>query len=479
MSSLYGRFLRHVFLPLGDAVRGVPIGRVLHLLSQSQWWSKAELQAYQSEKVNKLIASSYAHVPAFREIMESHRLTPQDIRSATDLPKLPLMRKDVIRHNYPGRITNTAIPSRHLVTMRTGGSTGEPLCFKQSRMSRAWDRASYYRYLRWCGSDRGEPLFSVWGQLVVSDTHTRWVRQMKLRLVTRQFGLDAFNMSDETIGRFLGLMREYRPKVLRGYTSALIELGRWVQEEGLDLPVLQSIATTAEQVSPEQRAMLESVFQAPVFNQYGCAETGGIAYECDRHAALHIASEHCVVEIVDEDGLPLPVGEAGLVALTNLDNEATPFVRYVNGDVAALLPDSCPCGRGLPLMSAVTGRTADMIIGLNGSRVHGEFFTHLLNESGWTERLPVEAFQVIQTHRDRLEFHLVSGRPPAGHEQELVIRRIQDYLGDMTVDLRCVKRIDRSRSGKQRFTLRLWNPSDEEPPKDAVRNGRRAMGEQV
>jgi phenylacetate-CoA ligase len=301
---------------------------------------------------------------------------------------------------------------------------------------------------------------------VVAGRQARWVSRLKHRLVTRQFDLDAFNMNDETIGRFLDLMHRYRPRILRGYTSALIELGRWAEEKRVKLPPLGSIATTAEQVLPEQRNALEAAFKAPVYNQYGCAETGGVSYECNHHTGLHIASEHCIVEIVDEEGHPVPPGETGLVALTNLDNEATPFVRYVNGDMASLLPDPCPCGRNLPLMSAVTGRTADMIIGLNGNRVHGEFFTHLLNESRWTETLPVRAFQVVQTDRDRLEFRIVAGRSPKDTEVQQLIGRMQEYLGLMTIELQCVERIDRSRSGKQRFTLRLWNPDEDKEARE-------------
>lgn len=459
MSNLYTRFLRGVALPLGDWMRGVPIGQAMRVLNEAQWWPAEKVKAYQAEKLRRLVRSSFENIAYVRDMMQGRGLKPEDIQSADDLVKLPLLTKQIIRENYPERITHRGIPESKLFTMRTGGSTGEPVFFKLSRATRAWDRASYYRYVQWCGSDRAEVMMTVWGQLVVADRHSRLVWYLKRRFITREFLLDAFTMTPATMRQFADLMHRLRPAVLRGYTSALVDFGRFVEQERIAVPPLKALSTTAEQILPEQREFLERVFSARLFDQYGCAEVGGAAYECESHSGLHVAAEHCIIEIVDEDGRPMPPGVPGMVALTNLDNEATPFIRYLNGDMAATIAGPCPCGRGLPLMSSVTGRTSDMIYGVNGTRAHGEFFTHLLNELGLTEGLPVREFQVVQTHKDRLQFKVVSDRPASEQERQQVVRRIRDYLGDMVVEYEQVERIDRTGSGKRRFTLRLWNPS--------------------
>jgi len=459
MSSIYGGILRGVILPIGDWVRGVPIGQVLDFLETSQWWTPAELRKLQNRKLAELVRTAYETTGYYRRMMDAARLKPSDFLTVDDLAKLPLLTKKVIRDQYPAELINRTIPKRHLVTHRTGGSTGEPLFFSISRQGRAFDRASYYRFLRWCGGGRGETLFTVWGQLVVAESRFRFVDVLKRRLITRSRSMDAFRMTPETMTEFMSELTRKRATILRGYTSALVELSRFVEGRGCACPDLKAVATTAEQVLPEQRRLMERVFGVPVFDQYGCGETGGIAYECPQHSGLHIAAEHCIVEIVDDEGNPLPPGRTGRVALTNLDNEATPFIRYLNGDEAALLTESCPCGRGLPLMSSVAGRTSDMIHGVNGNRAHGEFFTHLVHELGWTERLGVREFQVVQTHKDRLRFRVVSASPPSKEEWARLTRQIKDYLGEMDVDCQEVEKIDRSRSGKLRFTVREWDPA--------------------
>ena len=452
--------LRKVLLPAGDALRGVPLGTALAEMEETQWWSREQLVELASRKLGKLIRHCYERMPAIQNVMRQRGLTPDDIRTLDDLPKLPLMTKDFVRAEFPSGL-DPRLPRRDRLVHRTGGSTGEPMFFYLSRRARATDRAGFYRHLRWVGSERGELIFSVWGELVVAPWKKRLARGLKLRMITRNHVLDAFEMTPAAMDGFLDLMRRRKPAVLRGYTTALVELARHVCVNGRRIPELRAVLTTAEQSLAWQRDLLQRAFSAPVFDQYGCGEVQGVAYECPAHTGLHIALEHAVVEIVDEAGNRKPPGEAGRVALTGLDNLATPFIRYLNGDEAALLPEPCPCGRGLPLMSPVRGRTADMIYGVNGQRAHGEFFTHLINEVGWTESLPITEFQVVQADRDLLRFDLAAGRMPPTLEIDRVTGRIRDYLGPMRVEFRRVEHVDRGRSGKRRFTVRLWNPPDQ------------------
>lgn len=458
MSSPYDRLLRSVILPFGDWYRQIPIGKALDLLEESQWWPASRLREYRDRKLRALIAQAYEHVPYYRQVMDGRGLKPADVQTAEDLPKLPLLTRQVLREVSRDRFLNQAMPAGEMSRGRTGGTTGEPLVFYISRTSRAFDRATLYRFYRWCGGDRGELLFTVWAQLIVASRWADLMRRWKRRYITREWILDAFAMTPESMRKFVEAMRRHRPKMLRGYTSALAELARFVSQEGLQTPALRAITTTAEPILPEQREILERAFRAPLYDQYGCAEVNGVAFECERRDGLHIACEHAIVEVVDQNGQPVPPGQNGRLLLTHLDNEAMPFIRYETGDLGALRSGMCPCGRPLPLMEPVHGRTLDMIYGLNGQSVYGAFFIHLQNELGWTQDLPIHEFQVVQKAADRLEYRLVSGRPPTAEELKLFIQRTQDYLGPMQIDYRQVERVDRTRSGKLRYTICEWNP---------------------
>jgi phenylacetate-CoA ligase len=448
--STYGRCLRQVLLPLADRARGVPIGSVLETLEQTQWWPERELVALQGRKLRALVRAAAGTFPTYARLLADHGIRPEAIRGVEDLQTLPLVTKELVRAAH----ADDAGKRRGWVTVRTGGSTGEPLYFRQSRQCRTWDRASYYRFLRWCGSDRGEVLFAVWGDPVVMQVSSRLMRRLQLRFVTRQKALDAFRMTPDRMDEFIDDMWRDRPLMVRGYASALVELGEYLRSTGRRPPPLTAVATTAEQLLPLQRRLIEHAFAAPVFDQYGSAEVGGAAYECDRHAGLHVASEHCIVEVIDGQGRAVPAGQAGELAVTNLDNEAAPFIRYVNGDRGAIAAGGCDCGRALPLLTAIEGRTCDLIRGVNGNAAHGEFFTHALHELGWTERLELRAFQVAQVDDRALDVRIVAAHGPGPDDVRQLTRRIQDYLGPMRVELRLVDRLERSGSGKFRFIVR-------------------------
>jgi phenylacetate-CoA ligase len=467
--DLYGRFLQRLVFPLGDRVRGVPIGQVLGLLSESQWWPANKIQELQSEKLRILVGKAYEHVPYYRRLMDKHGIRPADIQTVNDLTRMPLLTKDIVHAEYPDGLVNRSIPRSQLSASATSGSTGQPKQFYLSRATRTWDQAAYYRCLQWCGADRGEHHFLVWGAPVVMSAYERMERKLKTTLLTRQTQLSTWKMEAATMERFLRGMRRYAPVLLRGYTTSLTRLGRFAKENGLDIPPVKAVNTTAEQVLEQDRVALRELFNAPVFDQYGCGECNGIASECAEHRGLHVFQEHCVVEILDDEGAPVAPGQPGRVVLTNLDNEAFPFIRYVCGDVASWVGETCPCGRNLPLLSGITGRIADTIYGVNGNRVWGWFFAAVMMQTGLSAALGVKEFVFVQTGRDRLRLDLASDREPTPQEMESLCSRIREYLGPMQIDSRRVTQVDRGRSGKLRYAIQEWQPSNAGEPHEPPR----------
>ena len=98
---------------------------------------------------------------------------------------------------------------------------------------------------------------------------------------------------------------------------------------------------------------------------YGLSEVigPGVSIECPQQNGLHIFEDHFLPEIVDpQTGEPLPYGERGELVFTTLTKEALPVLRYRTGDITALHPEPCACGRTLVRMDKISGRTDDMII---------------------------------------------------------------------------------------------------------------------
>jgi phenylacetate-CoA ligase len=189
-------------------------------------------------------------------------------------------------------------------------------------------------------------------------------------------------------------------------------------------------------------------FTAPVANGYGGRDAGFIAHECPE-GGLHITAEDVIVEILDARGQPVPAGENGAIVITHLASRDFPLIRYATGDVGALDPHPCPCGRGLPLLQRVEGRVTDFVVAHDGTVMHGLALIYILRD------LPqVRAFKIIQESLDCTRVLLVSvdGLPPALRLS--IITQFRARLG-ATVDvvIEEVAAIPAEASGKHRYVI--------------------------
>ena len=156
--------------------------------------------------------------------------------------------------------------------------------------------------------------------------------------------------------------------------------------------------------APHLRATLRSHWNARYFDTYGCNEIGTLALQCPFHEQMHVQSEHVLLEILRTDGSPCVSGEVGRVVVTDLHNFAMPLIRYEIGDQAAFGPP-CPCGRGLPTLQMVAGRTHDLAVDPTGRR----FFVHGA-QGFWVSAAPILQRQVVQRAAHLLEVRFVAER---------------------------------------------------------------------
>jgi phenylacetate-CoA ligase len=449
MTSPRAAVFRAIYSLLGSSV-GVPVWSTLQDLIDSQYWSRDRLEALQLAKLRSLLEHAYQTVPYYREVMDETGVRPHDVRVVSDLVRLPLLTRKTLQQSFPNSLASTQ--ARHYRVARTGGSTGAPVRFYVDRKVRTIERACYYRFLSWMGYGLGEPMVRLWGAPVVSTPAAR-LQQFARWQLYRVDSYDAFKLDEQLFETISRRIRQRKPTLLRGYTTALVAFAEYVRAHSLVFPSLKAVTTTAEVLHDYQRRLLQDAFHCGVFDQYGCGEVNNIAANCEMQAGLHVAIEHAIVEIVDDRGLPVAPGQLGHIAVTNLDNYAMPFIRYLNGDQAVASGNDCSCGRQLPMIEKVVGRTVDLIVGLNGRRVHGEFFTHLLHELGWTERLVVTAFRVEQHTKNDLTFDVVARRAPSAADVELLKTKVSEFLGPVELKLRLADEIPASSSGKRRFTL--------------------------
>jgi len=449
----YTAFLERVAMPVAGIMRGMPVASYWKSLEESQWWSPEEIRALQWRKLKRLLEHAYDRVPYYRRRMDEAGITPADIRDWEDLARFPISTKDDIRAAFPDEAVAQGVDRGTLLTYASSGSTGQPFRYYITRGEKARRWAIVLRYWSWAGLRPGVPYANLTGGAPGAFKGSGWLKRLEL-WATRVLELPAFALYEGNVQDYVARIRRFRPRTMRGYASTMYFLARHLKERGEALP-LDAVLTLGETLYPHQRELIEEVFGCPVYDAYG-GEAMEAAAQCGHHQGYHINAESVLAEVVDREGRPLPPGERGQLVLTNLDNYAMPFIRYNIEDVGVLSAESCPCGRGLPLLESVEGRLTDIFVTPAGKVLVVHFFTLLLMRAEG-----VEQYQVVQERPDRIVLRLVPNERFSRQEEERLLTEIERYVGPgVEVAVELVEEIPLTRTGKRRFFISQVAPEE-------------------
>jgi phenylacetate-CoA ligase len=368
---IYQRFVRDVLQPL-SLWRAGETAQLSYRreLERSQFFSAEEVRALQLRRLRKLLAHAYDRCPFYRERFDAAGLHPEDVCSLEDLRTLPPLEKREIQEQG-GRMVAEGWPQDDLLPNQTGGSTGTPIRFFLNGDRKCSRAAATQRHNRWAGWEPGDRAAVIWG--APHDRPAGGPRaRLRAALLREPLWLDAASLTERRMLEFHAALRRWRPKVIQAYARSAVLFARFLRERDLIAHRPQSLITSAEMLEPDERKLLEEVFGCPVFDRYGCREVSVVASECPAHAGLHVNAECLYVEIETPVG-PAEPGEVGAILITDLLNTAMPLIRYRIGDLGSLAEGDCPCGRGLPRLAALHGRSTDFLVGTDGRLVSGVF----------------------------------------------------------------------------------------------------------
>jgi phenylacetate-CoA ligase len=439
---MYTRLVSSLLFPLHEIAKGHRTLRTRRALERSQWWTTEQIEFLQVERFRALLARAAKRVPYYRRLFAEIGFEPESILSLRDVERIPFLTKERIRAN----LEELKDPRSRLKPFNTGGSTGEPLQFFIGRERVTHDVAAKWRATRWWGVDVGDPEIVVWGSPIELSAQDR-VRELR-DLVFRTELLPAFEMSERRLDEFLDRIEARRPKMLFGYPSALALIAGHAAARGRNLRGLgiRVAFVTAEQLFDHQKRAISEVFGCEVANGYGGRDLGFVAHECPA-GGLHVTAEDVLVEIVDEDGKSLPKGVAGEIVVTHLASGDFPFIRYRSGDLGALSEWLCNCGRGLPLLEAVHGRTTDFVVAEDGTVMHALAVIYAIRD------LPgVKNFKLVQEDRTHTRLFLVPENGFSSETENRIRNRLAERLGrGVRISMERVEEIPRSASGKHRY----------------------------
>lgn len=443
LRRVYEPLFRNVVYPLYES--GLKRRSTLQYLAeyeQNQWLPAEQIQALQWEKLQTLITHCWEQVPFYREHWGRAGLTdPADVRSLADYARLPVLTKRDLREHFE-RLKAEGFRDR-LLYKTTGGSTGEPVTIGYTRESYERRNAVMLRGYGWAGAPLGRHALFVWGQ----DPDGQPLKDRLHHLAFNRRFLNAFVMSERNMATYADAIDRDRPETLVGYVSSLVRLAKWLEAGGRRVHAPASVICAAEPLYAHHRALLERVFGCRVHNTYGCREVMLIASECEVGDGLHVNADHLHVELGDavfSSGHNVPRE----VLITDLHNYGMPLMRYANGDIAVERHGDCPCGRGLPLLASVDGRSMDALRTPDGHFV-GEYLEHLVFATPGIQR-----FQAVQHRVDTIEVTLVRGEGYDPSVPDVLRERFSQIYGDsVRLDFRFAEDIPLTPTGKLRVAI--------------------------
>jgi phenylacetate-CoA ligase len=383
--------------PAGQVLLGV-----LAQLDRSQWLPPDALRNAQFRQLRRLVEFAAREVPFYAGHLAAADLDDPAHIDPQSFLRWPLLAKaDVQRH--PDLLAARDHPARlggpHPAI--TSGSTGHPLRVSVSGASLLVNHALQLRSHFWYGLDPSLTFANVRSAISTSD-HSGWQAPTSLAF---QSGLLVTLSSLEDLRAQLDWLSEKRPAYLLSNSSNLRALIETSLRTGHKPDFLKLLMGFGDLPSPDLGDLARRHWNVGVVDIYSCNEMGVIALQCPVNPMHHVQSEHVLLEILRPDGTPCEPGETGRVVVTDLQNFAMPLIRYELGDLAAP-GHTCTCGRGLPTLQMIAGRTRDVAVDPTGRR-----FTVHMNSSAWTDVAPILQRQIAQTAADRLEIRYVAERP--------------------------------------------------------------------
>ncbi len=319
-----------------------------------------ESAAVQTRLLRRHLAHA-ARSPFYHDLFSRTGFNPRKVRSLDDLTQLPLTAKRDLEERGSDFL---AAPAHEIVDVcESSGTTGLPVTLLQTRAD--LERLAYNeeRCFKAAGIAPGERV------LVAAALDRCFMAGLAYFLGLTRLGATAVRGGSGSVAFLAELVLRHRPTSLVGVPTLLAAVAEALAARGAQ-PAASGVARIVCIGEPVRRddlslsplgERLAALWGASVLGTYASTEMATSFADCTFGRGGHLLPDLMVVEIVDEQGLPLPPGVAGEVVATPLQVSGMPLVRFRTGDIATLHPDPCPCGRTSPRLGPVIGRKSQML----------------------------------------------------------------------------------------------------------------------
>lgn len=399
-------------------------------------WDEKQWAAWRAERLSYVLHRAATQVPYYRNLWEERR-RHGDTASWEYLENWPILEKQTLRERSKEFVADDCTISK-MFHDHTSGTTGTSLDLWFSFQSvKQWYALLEARAKRWYGVSRKDRWAILGGQLVTPVAQQKppfWVWNAGLN----QLYLSSYHLAPQFAPAYLQAIVDHRIKYVLGYSSAIYTLAQETLKLKRKDVKFDVAITNAEPLYEYQRQVISEAFGCPVRETYGMSETAAAASECEQ-GSMHIWPDCGMIEVADDS-------DSSDFLCTGLINADMPLIRYRVGDAGKLSNDNCECGRKLPLIEKIEGRSDDLLYTLDGRRV-GRL------DPIFKSNLPIIEAQIIQRSLNTVNVKYVPAPDFTKDALHSLATRIRERMGNIEVKFEEVDAVPRTARGKFRAVI--------------------------
>lgn len=415
------------------------IAKSYRQLKRMRRFSQDEIIQWQNKRLRQLLEHAYNNTKFYNRLLKQNNILPKDVKSFTDLYRIPVLTKEIIRENFNDIIANNINSIPHIKSA-TGGSSGDPLIYYQD--NRSWSMCNANNILNWekFGYNYGNQYIALGSSSLFVNKNTSLKHKIYYRLKNK-IGLNGINMSDEVCKDYIMLIRKKGINFIYGYASSIYLLAKYALAHD-EASKIRACFSTSEVLTNQYRETIQEAFQCKILDCYGANDGGITAYAHEK--GFFEVGYNCLVriDVPDQNGI-------GSALLTDLFNFAMPLINYKLGDEIQIdISKNKNYFYNGQVINNVLGRTSDIIQLENGRILTGPGFTILFKD------LPVEHYCIEKIGINEIRCSIVKLPTFNQHHEDLITSTFNKQMGNYTrFHIEYTAEIPLTKSGKRRFFI--------------------------
>ncbi len=384
--------------------------------------SAEEIRSFQEARLHEAIDYAYTNSAFYRELFDSCKIRPADIRTIEDLRRLPVTTKQELQLRNKDFL---CVDSSQIVDyVTTSGTLGEPVVFALTEND--LDRLGYNELSSFtmAGCSRNDIM-----QLMTT-IDRRFMAGLAYWLGARALGMGVIRVGNGIPELQWNTINSIHPTVCMCVPSFLMKLIAFAEENGIDyrscslrkaICIGEALRQPDGNLTTLGSRIHEKWPELELYSTYASTEMQASFTECSCHCGNHVPADLIIVEFLDDEGNPVAEGESGEVTITTLGVEGMPLVRFRTGDICIHYDSPCACGRNSTRLSSVIGRKGQMIK-FKGTTLYPPALFDIL------DNIPEVKSYVVEVYTNSLGTDQVQIKLASDNHSESFVKQIKDIF---------------------------------------------------